>query len=207
MSVKDDYNTWSATYDTGSNQTRDLEACALREILGPRRFNHVLEAGCGTGKNTVWLMHQCERLTAVDFSAGMLSVARDKVRERHVHFQQADLLERWPFQQEKFDLVIFSLVLEHIQDLHSVFYEASRVLAIGGMVYLGELHPFRQYAGAKARFKTEGDPRVLKCYTHHVSSFYNAARDAGLTLSGMREYFDAEPGKPPRLLTMLFTKK
>lgn len=83
-------------------------------------------------------MHHCERLTAVDFSAGMLSVARDKAGERNVNFQQANLPERWPFQQEQFDLVVFSLVLEHIQDLYGVFYEGSRVLAVAGIiVYLG----------------------------------------------------------------------
>lgn len=206
MSIKGDYNAWSANYDTNHNKTRDIEAVALRNILGQRRFKKALEAGCGTGKNTVWLMHQCEQLLAVDFSAGMLSVARGKVRGGNVTFQQADLLERWPFEPNQFDLVVFSLVLEHIENLNHVFAEASRVLSPGGMVYVGELHPFKQYTGAKARFGSDADTRELTCYTHHISSFYTAATDAGLVLSAIEEHFDAEAGKPPRLLTLLFGK-
>ena len=207
MGIRDDYDSWSGQYDSDHNKTRDLEGAALRKTLGHRRFGNTLEAGCGTGKNTGWLAQQCDHVVAADFSAGMLAVARKKSSAANVTFRETDLLNRWPFPEGEFDLIVFSLVLEHIQDLEPAFAEASRVLKPGGSVYVGELHPFKQYAGAKARFEVEGDVRLLTCYTHHVSSFYNAAFHAGLSLSGLAEHFDDESDEPPRLLTMLFEKR
>lgn len=206
MSIKEDYDTWAFTYDADQNLTHDMEGHALRKVLGLRRFMKVFEAGCGTGKNTAWLSQRSDNVVAADFSSRMLAVARTKVTSDNVVFRELDLLDSWPFPEKQFDLIVFSLVLEHVKDLNPIFSEASKVLIPGGIVYVGELHPYKQYTGAKARFENEANARVLTCYTHHISSFYEAAQAAGLTLTGMAEHFDDEIGKPPRLLTLLFEK-
>ena len=56
MNIREAYNHWSAQYDTNMNPTRDLEGVALREMLADLSFKQVLEIGCGTGKNTAWLL-------------------------------------------------------------------------------------------------------------------------------------------------------
>ena len=53
-----------------------------------------------------------------------------------------------------FDLVTFSLVLEHIEDLEPVLAKAANCMHSGATLYNGELHPYKQYAGSKARFDT-----------------------------------------------------
>jgi hypothetical protein len=53
MSVRKAYDTWSSSYDTDENKTRDLEAIALRTMLEAIPFENCLEIGCGTGKNTI----------------------------------------------------------------------------------------------------------------------------------------------------------
>ena len=62
------YNSWAAQYDTNKNNTRDLEAGALRSVLAAISFDTCLEIGCGTGKNTTWLMQRAQHVTAVDLS-------------------------------------------------------------------------------------------------------------------------------------------
>ena len=42
--------------------------------------HHVLELGCGTGEDAIWLAERAVRVTAVDASAAMLRVAEGKVR-------------------------------------------------------------------------------------------------------------------------------
>ncbi len=59
MQTRDAYNNWSGTYDIVENKTRDLEAKAIRSILKEVQVDHILEIGCGTGKNTVWLVEKC----------------------------------------------------------------------------------------------------------------------------------------------------
>jgi len=72
MNTRQAYNTWASQYDTNENKTRDVEAKALREILANIPFENCLEIGCGTGKNTEWLIQKAEHITAVDLSDEML---------------------------------------------------------------------------------------------------------------------------------------
>lgn len=200
------YDRWSAQYDTDRNRTRDLEAVVLRNVLATVPFRRVLEIGCGTGKNTQWLAERAEHITAVDLSEGMLAVARDKVRSPRVRFVQADILGPWSFADAPCDLVTFSLVLEHVEHLGPMFQQAAAVLPPGGRVYVGELHPFKQYAGTKARFITAEGTEVVQCYDHHVSDFLTAAHNAGLQLLALQEHFDDDDrSTPPRILSLLLT--
>ena len=206
MSIKEAYNQWASQYDSQANKTRDLEAYALRSLLADYKFKAILEVGCGTGKNTSWLYHQTQHLTAVDFSENMLEQARQKVEAEHVEFRQADIQQTWEFADRPYDLITFSLVLEHINDLHAIFRKASKVLLPGGYIYVGELHPFKQYTGTKANFEQNNTKTELECFVHHTSDYIQAALNNGLALKGFEEFFDKEDGKPPRILALLFQK-
>lgn len=207
MDVRTAYNAWSEQYDTNANRTRDLEAVVLREVLNTVLFTRVLEVGCGTGKNTKWLAQRAMHITAVDLSEGMLAKAREKITGPHVRFMQADILQPWSFRDGTYDLVPFSLVLEHVEHLGPVLKEAAMSLSTGGHLYVGELHPFKQYAGTKARFETEAGTQVVTCYDHHVSDFLNAARANGLELVHLGEHLhDDDKTAPPRILSLLFRK-
>lgn len=207
MSIRDAYNRWAFQYDSNNNKTRDLEGIALRETLSALDIGSCLEIGCGTGKNSIWLAEKVNTLTAVDLSEEMLNRARQKVVAQHVNFLQADITQSWSFVDKAYDLVSFSLVLEHIAELEPVFAEVTHSLNPGGYVYLGELHPFKQYTGTKARFDTESGRQVVECYTHNLSDFVHAAKKSGLTLIDLNEYFDeGDRNTIPRILTILFQK-
>jgi len=206
--VQQAYNSWATQYDTNENKTRDLEARSLREILAPLSFTHCLEIGCGTGKNTVWLMEKAATVTAVDLSEEMLAKAKEKITAAHVQFVQADITQPWTFAAKQYDLVGFSLVLEHIELLSPIMKKVADVLTTGGYLYISELHPFKQYNGSKARFETEAGTQVVTCFNHHVSDFTDAATANGLELITLKEYFDDDDrNNIPRLLTLLFQKK
>ena len=204
MSIRDSYNNWAQQYDTNENKTRDLEAVALREVLKDISFKRVLEIGCGTGKNTAWFVDKANEILAVDLSDNMLEKAKQKITSPKVRFQQADILLPWSFATGLYDLVSFNLVLEHIENLDDVFQKVATVLAPGGHVYIGELHPFKQYAGSKARFETETGTEIVTCYQHHLSDFVHAAKRNGLQVVDVNEYFDdRERNGLPRILTLL----
>ncbi len=207
MNVKEAYNNWAALYDTNRNKTRDLEAVSLRETLANIPFESCLEMGCGTGKNTAWLLTKANQLLSVDLSEEMLAKAREKIDAEHVVFKQVDMLQPWTFTDRIFDLVVFSLVLEHIEDLNGVFKKVADVTKPGSRVYMGELHPFKQYAGTKARFETENGVQVVTCFDHHVSDFVQAALQNGFEIETVKEYFDENDRNGlPRILTLLFKK-
>lgn len=158
-------------------------------------------------KKTEWLIEKASHVTAVDLSDKMLAKAKQKITSGRVQFRQADITDDWAFRDGFYDLVTFSLVLEHIENLEPVFKEVSESLVSGGHVYIGELHPFKQYSGSKARFDTEAGTQVVECFNHHVSDFVQAAKKHGLLLVDINEYFDDnDRSQIPRILTILLAK-
>ena len=205
MSIQSAYNDWSVTYDSDKNLTRDLDQAVTRSRLGSQRFDSILEIGCGTGKNTVFLAEIGRRVEAVDFSEGMIEKAKEKVRKENVRFSLMDITPPWQFGDRAFDLIVCSLVLEHIQDLSRVFVEAARTLQPGGMFFINELHPFRQYDGKKARFYRREEKIEVNAFIHHISDFLRAAEANGFALAKLEEYWhEADTGKPPRILSLAF---
>ena len=144
MSIQNAYNNWSDIYDTNENRTRDLDAQILRETFAGQRFDSILETGCGTGKNTEFLAQIGTHVHALDFSEGMVLKAREKVMAENVRFEMADLTVRWPCEDSAYDLIVCSLVLEHMEELSHFFAEAARTLRPGGKLVIDELHPFKQ---------------------------------------------------------------
>lgn len=208
MNTQQAYNSWSAQYDSNENKTRDLEAISLREHIKGREFEHCLEIGCGTGKNTEWLVTQAAKVLAVDLSEEMLSKAKQKISASNVDFIQADITNDWSFTNgHHFDLATFSLVLEHIEDLEAIFAQLNKVMQTIGIVYIGELHPFKQYNGSKARFETSEGLQVVTCFNHHITDFVNAAKNNDFELIKINEYFDDNNrNNIPRILTLVFKK-
>ena len=206
MSIEKAYDHWSSQYDSNKNKTRDLDGQVTRNVLGNLKFNSVLELGCGTGKNTEWFQTRANSILAVDFSDKMLQQAKEKISVEKVSFQKADITTDWDWSSEKYDLVTCNLILEHIEDLDFVFEQSYSKMNSGGHFFISELHPFKQYSGTKARF-TAGEKLIeLETYTHHISEFLAAAENAGFQLKNLKEWFDEEVNKPPRILSLLFLK-
>jgi ubiquinone/menaquinone biosynthesis C-methylase UbiE len=208
MSTQQMYDQWSATYDQVENPTRDLEKRACEKTLASLIFDSAIELGSGTGKNTAWLASRAKIVTCVDLSAEMQSVARAKVGRENVKFLLGDISSGWSFIEATANLITCSLILEHVEDLEHVFREAFIHLDPGGHFYVCELHPFKQYAGSKARFEADGKVHVLDCYLHHITDYTDAAAKAGFALERMDEWFDGnDRDNIPRLISFLFRRE
>jgi malonyl-CoA O-methyltransferase len=198
--IQSAYNRWSQTYDSQPNPTRDIDAAVLDHILPDLTGLTVIEAGCGTGKNSGRLA-ACHHLIALDFSEGMMAVARRKVQTPNITWAQCDLNRPWPLSANTADLVIFNLVLEHIQHLEPIFAQAARVLHPGGQMLLSEFHPIRLTDGKGAQITAE-DGRILEfigSFRHTAQEFETAAHSLGLHLLQSQEWIPEtkNPGFSP----------
>src|SRR5437588_4055464 len=96
-SVRGGYDRWAAVYDCDGNPLQGLEGPIVRAAVGDVRGLAVLDLGCGTGRHALWLAEAGARVTAVDFSDGMLAEARRKSGADRVQFVVHDLHRPLPF--------------------------------------------------------------------------------------------------------------
>ncbi|WP_299528183.1 class I SAM-dependent methyltransferase [uncultured Lutibacter sp.] len=207
MSIEKAYNLWAEQYDSNQNKTRDLDGISTINILSKYKFETVLELGCGTGKNTLWLLEKAKKIIGLDFSQEMLNKAKEKINNPKVTFIKADLSQPWKVDNEFVDLITSSLTLEHIKDLDVIFKQAYSKLKPNGIFFINELHPFKQYSGSKARYESEQGTEVLEVYTHHISEYLTIAKKNNFKIIEIDEQFDKEDEKGiPRLISFVFQK-
>lgn len=207
MDIEKAYNIWSSNYDTNKNKTRDLDKKVTEETLSKYTFKSVLELGCGTGKNTKWLLSAGAEVIGLDFSQEMLTIAKESITDKRAQFKKADLNDDWEVVDQYADLVTSSLTLEHIEDLNAIFRQANKKLKENGIFFISELHPFKQYTGSKARFETDAGMVELKVFTHHISDYIKSAESNGFELLELNEWFDeTTQNEIPRLISFVFRK-
>lgn len=104
----------------------------------------VLDVATGTGDLAFELARKApaSRITGLDFSAGMLALAREKnaARGGHVEFVEGDA-QRLPFPAESFDLVTIAYGLRNLEEPARGLAEFARVLRPGGRLVVLEFPP------------------------------------------------------------------
>jgi len=106
--------------------------CAL--VRGQLPCEAFLDAGCGDGRYLAALEVELPaRLAGVDISERILETARERVPRADL--RQANL-ESLPFEDDEFDLVLSSQVIEHVVDRTAALRELARVLRPGGALVL-----------------------------------------------------------------------
>ena len=116
------------------------ERPAIRALLGEVRGLDVLDAGCAAGEHSAWLEEHGACVVAVDGSAAMVELARERLRSGRV--LHADLGEPLPLDDGSFDCVLSSLTLHYLEDWAGVLREFARVLRKPGRLLFSIHHPF-----------------------------------------------------------------
>lgn len=187
--IRGGYDRWADIYDHEANPLIALEEPVVREALGEVAGLAILDLGCGTGRHALWLARAGARVTAVDFSEGMLAQARRKPGAEAVHFLAHDLRQPLPFADHEFDRVVSGLVLEHLMDLEPFFAEVRRVLREPGRAVVSAMHPAMFLKGVRARFTDPATGAKVQpgSVEHSLGDFVMAAVRAGLRLEGIDE--------------------
>src|SRR5215475_13456752 len=110
MDAADGYAAWSETYDDPNNALIDSEQEAMRSMLESLPPGRALDAACGTGRYTRYLLERGFDTVGIDGSSAMLAHARRKVVATRL--ARANFLHL-PFRDHTFDLVVCGLAIDH----------------------------------------------------------------------------------------------
>ena len=190
LSTREGYDLWAEVYDTDGNPLIALEEPRVRELLGPVSGLRVADIGCGTGRHAVRLAREGAAVEAVDFSTRMLQFAREKAGRLPINFHVHDLANPLPFDDESFDRVLCSLLLDHISDLKRLFSEMHRICARPGLVVISVMHPAMNLRGVQARFHAPDTGQEIRpeSQAHMLSDYVMAGSRAGFEFDYMAEF-------------------
>jgi SAM-dependent methyltransferase len=191
---------------------------ATLSLLPAVRGKRVLDAGCGPGVYSEWLLAHGAEVVAVDASPKMVELARRRLGGAS-DVRQADLSKPLTFLDDSsFDIVLSPLTMEYIEDWYSTFREFHRVLCQGGHFILSVTHPFFDYTYFKSNnyFETElvgSEWRGFNTVRVHMPSFrrsleatINPIIEAGFRLERIlepkptEEFKEADPKNYKELL-------
>jgi malonyl-CoA O-methyltransferase len=190
LPTKEGYDRWATIYDAEENPLILLEEKHLPPLLGDVCGLAVADLGCGTGRNAVRLAAAGARVTALDFSDGMVARARGKPGWERVEFMAHDLTQPLPFPDRCFDRVLSCLMLDHIGDIAAFFSECRRVCHRDSFVLVSVFHPALTVRGIRARFVDPTTGREVRpaSYGNQISDYVTGAVRSGLTLEHMGEH-------------------
>ena len=111
-SVRKDFDRIALLAEEGWNHNTHYHEFLLARI--PERCGRVLEIGCGAGEFSRLLAARAERVLAVDLSAQMIRLARERSRlQTNVEFVEADVMT-FHLPDEEFDCVATLTTLHHL---------------------------------------------------------------------------------------------
>jgi len=143
------YNSLAVRYSALAEDKAEnglVEHPAMRERLGDVRGLSVLDAGCGPGILSRWLMtHGAKRVAGIDISPKMLSLAKKRCGSK-ADFHLSDLAKPMPFLETgSFDIVAASLAFDYVKNWRTPIREFRRVLRDGGRLVMTVQHPVSSY--------------------------------------------------------------
>lgn len=142
LSKVDVHKDWISAYRNKENEilfnnafNRIIKLCSISDK------DKILDAGCGSANHTMRLAKKKFTITAIDFSASVLEIAKKNLSDLNlldtVTLQQEDLTAL-SFADNTFDIAYCWGVLMHIPDVEAAIKELCRVVKSGGYIIVSE---------------------------------------------------------------------
>lgn len=184
--IKGYYETyWNNGKDTFSGDqqgyAKNFRRWMARNLAGLPPKSTILEVGCGDGSFTKELVKFSPDVTAIDISESQ--IAENAKRFTGITFRQHDVAETFPFNNNAFDVIWCSEVLEHLFDPAFALREMNRIIKPGGKLlvtvpYHGRLKNILIALFNFDQHYTPSNPHI-RFYTNKTLS--RIAREAGFT--------------------------
>lgn len=131
---------WEPVYEKEGDLYKDVipKIKKYAKIFRKNKYKIVLDLGCGTGRNTIYLAQQGFSVYALDASKTGIAIAKKKTQElglANIKYKVADM-KHTPYPNNYFDAVVCIFVLSHglLKDNEDAVDEIHRILKPKGML-------------------------------------------------------------------------
>jgi SAM-dependent methyltransferase len=174
------------------------ERPATLSLLPPVRGQRVLDAGCGPGVYSQWLVDHGADVLAVDANLKMVQLARERLGSR-AQVVQANLEQPLRFLASgSFDGVLSPLVLDYLREWAPLLQECHRLLRPGGWLVFSIEHPcdkfqrnpdgnYHQVELMETVWRGFGKPVRVPSYRRPMSAVLDPLLAAGFMLERLLE--------------------
>ncbi|MCY0923090.1 class I SAM-dependent methyltransferase [Streptomyces sp. H27-G5] len=164
-------------------------------LLGDVNGLDILDAGCGPGLYLSELVARGARPVGIDQSTEMVHLAHERLGSL-AEVRQHDLAQplTWA-DDERFDVVLLTLVLHYLPDRIRTLRELARVLRPGGQLVVSTSHPTADWLASGGSYFTRGyveetwSNGMTHRYWHQpLQAWLDEFTAAGLTLDRLVEH-------------------
>jgi ubiquinone/menaquinone biosynthesis C-methylase UbiE len=131
------YDLAAANYDKKEKYLDSFEKGKVMGLLGDIGGKNILDVGAGTGRLATAMAKAGALVCALDASANMLKVLKQKNPRLQTVIGDAEAL---PFADNTFDWVVAAFLIVHLKDPSKFFDEAYRVLKDGGRLLVTNIN-------------------------------------------------------------------
>ncbi|MDA8099498.1 MAG: class I SAM-dependent methyltransferase [Nitrospiraceae bacterium] len=209
--LKETFDTVSGGYDGDALRFFPRSAENMAALLGVKGDEHVLDVACGTGHASMAVARKLQKgkVTAVDFSAGMLVQARRKAESRgigNIDFLEGDMQEL-PFEEGRFDAAVCAFGIFFVMDMETQLAHIASRVKPGGKVMISNFqesyfHPLKDlFVDRLTAYGVTNPPQAWKRIAHEdgCRQLFETAgmkdisvekRNVGYHLAGAQEWWD-----------------
>ncbi len=186
---------WDAKMgEEGNDFFRILCWPAMLDLLALRPGLRVLDIGCGNGLTSRKLAELGAEVTAFDFSANLIALAKERqlakqretVHPARIAYHVADATDETALLQwgtSAFDAAIANMVLFDIADIEPLFRALPRLLKPGGVFVFSLTHPaFNNASAVHVAEESDDEGRLKMVFSIKVSRYMTPYAAHGLAL-------------------------
>ncbi len=160
-----------------------LEMPTTLKLLGNVKDKKILDLGCGPGFYAKYLVMKGAKVKGIDISEKEIEIAKKEVPT--VEFLVGDI-EKLPYKNSEFDIVLAALVLGHLKSWDKALKEVKRVLKVNGFFVFSNYNPVTEKTKKIKWFFREF--RVIKDYFKEGWRYNQWKEESGITVEGAHHH-------------------
>jgi malonyl-CoA O-methyltransferase len=179
----DAYDRWAPHYPPEPhNPLMQCEQRVMLTLWPDVKNRRVLDLASGSGRyGRIAAQHGASEVIALDLSPMMLG-------RIGTHARIQGNMQRLPFADATFDVVIAGLAVGHLDDLFAGVEEIARVLIAGGVLLYSDFHPAAAAVGLRRTFTDRrGALFEVPHHLHDICIQRRALESAGLSIEQLHE--------------------